>query len=210
MSAIFFTMTSPKPTLVGLKNLENVHIPRLMELNSQNYQSLLTKALHDWQNVHHFFGHAQVVLARTLIQNADDSVKCWSNLYNNKRASKFFKATWFKAGDYTLSQIHRNCVLRKGKAIALISVEIKIARTDEKTPGGELSLRLSITWSNYFFNVWCGITYDWQEVTHWFQHPPQLIWSTLSLLENQFDNGPYHGGHIKHAKPNQETLSDHH
>ena len=38
-----------------------------------------------------------------------------------------------RAGDNTLSQIHHNDTLRKGKAIALNSAEIKIVRTRAQT-----------------------------------------------------------------------------
>ena len=46
------------------------------------------------------------------------------------------------AEDNTLSQIHHNFTLRKGKAIALNSAEIKIVRTKAKTPSGEFSLEV--------------------------------------------------------------------
>ena len=70
----------------------------------------------------------------------DDNKFASSNLYNNERALMDFKARRYKAGDNTLSQIHHNSTLQKGKAIALSSAEIKIVRTDAKTPGGEFSL----------------------------------------------------------------------
>ena len=49
------------------------------------------------------------------------------------------------------------------------SAEIKIVKTDAKLQVGGCPMRLSVTWSNYFFNVWHGIICDCQAVTDWFQ-----------------------------------------
>ena len=57
-----------------------------------------------------------------------------------------------------LSQIYHNGTFRKGKAIVLNSAEIKIVRTKAKTSSWEFSLRLSATWSNYFFKAWRGLS----------------------------------------------------
>ena len=73
------------------------------------------------------------------------------------------------AEDNTLSQIHHNFTLRKGKAIALNSAEIKIVRTNAKTPFREFSIRLSVAWLNYFFNMWRGIIRNRRTVKDWFQ-----------------------------------------
>ena len=52
-----------------------------------------------------------------------------SNCHNGKRALKKFEAKSQKVEENTLSQIHHNGMLQKGKAIALDSAEIKIVRT---------------------------------------------------------------------------------
>ena len=42
-------------------------------------------------------------------------------------------------GQYAISNFHHNSLLQKGKAIALPSAEIKIVRTEVKTPIEEFS-----------------------------------------------------------------------
>ena len=50
------------------------------------------------------------------------------------QASQGLKAKRQKDGDNTLSQVHHNGTLQKGKAIMLNSVEIKIVRAEAKSP----------------------------------------------------------------------------
>ena len=70
-----------------------------------------------------------------------------SNLYNGWKAST---GSGKRAGDNALSQIHHNgTIIQKGKAIVLYSAEIKIARTEVKTPIGEFSLWV-ISYMIYF------------------------------------------------------------
>ena len=78
-----------------------------------------------------------------------------SNFYNNKRASKVFKAIQCRAGDNTLLQIHDNDAFQKGKAIALNSAEIKIVRINATTPSAEFSHKVIsyLIKQNFFFNV---------------------------------------------------------
>ena len=102
-----------------------------------------------------------------------------SKLYNNEKASKDFEARKHKVWDNMLSQTHHYGLIQNGKAMELNSAEIKIVRTEAKLQVGSFPLRLSVTWSNYFFNVWPGIRNNQQVVTDWFQHPPQLRWSLL-------------------------------
>ena len=68
-------------------------------------------------------------------------LSCWSPILGDNapslqprpkvglKASKGLKAKRQKARDNTLSQIHRNSALRKGKSITINNVEIKIVIT---------------------------------------------------------------------------------
>ena len=84
-----------------------------------------------------------------------------SDLRNGKRATKRFKDKSQKVGDNTLSQIHHNGTLQKGKAIALNSAERKIVKTEEQNSLWRVfQLVYQRLWPNYFFNVWHGIIHD--------------------------------------------------
>ena len=76
--------------------------------------------------------------------------------------------------DNTISQVYHKGALWKGKAIVLDSAEIKIGRTLVKLYWSSFPNGLSVTWSNYFFNVWRGFIRDRHTMADWFQHPPQF------------------------------------
>ena len=59
-----------------------------------------------------------------------------------------------RTGDNTLSQIHHNGALQKGKVIALNFAEIKLWEPKQKLHSRSFPFGLSAASSNYFFNIW--------------------------------------------------------